>query len=119
MNPDTYGLNLSTGRGHVATCMNGQRKNRPDYVKLLIKHTTSEYESMFGKYQGDLIIQKSRSSIVITDQWACFKQTPLLFHWRLIATSEIAIMQRLIYPYFINMLTSGAFEKQFNIVVAP
>ncbi len=39
-----YGLNRSTGRGRVATCMTGQPKNRQEYVELLVMHSTSASE---------------------------------------------------------------------------
>src|SRR5271157_279690 len=34
------GLSPSTGHGHAAICICGPRKNRPDYVKLLITRPT-------------------------------------------------------------------------------
>jgi len=42
-----YGLNLLTGHGLDGISIVGLRKNQPDYVKLLVEHTTSPSTYIF------------------------------------------------------------------------
>jgi hypothetical protein len=64
------------------------------------------HESEFGKYEGDIIIPKSRSVLIVHNHWARRKKLSLLFQWQLQAVHELAISQKLIVPYYIKQLTS-------------
>lgn len=66
-----------------------------------------EYKSVFGRYIGDTIIPKSKSLLIIDNNWSTRKQLPLLFQWQLQAVHEIVSAQRLIVPYYIDILKSN------------
>lgn len=64
----------------------------------------SEYESVYGIYEGDLILPKSQSTLLITNVWSRRKQLQLLFQWELSAISELAYGEKLIISYYLEHL---------------
>lgn len=70
------------------------------------------YESEFGKYENDLLIPKSRSTLILLNTWARRKQLQLIFQWQLQAVREIAISQKLIVSHYIKQLSCLSIEPR-------
>ncbi len=69
--------------------------------------TPSEYESAYGIYEGDLILPKSQSTLIVTNIWSRRKQLQLLFQWELSAVSELAYGEKLITSYYLERLAKS------------